>query len=316
MTTARTSQRSRPSSSSLRLPMLPGRLPPLLILLCVAAAFRLWQIGAIPPGLFGDEAVNGLDALDVLAGRGQAFFPANYGREGFHIFLVALSFLGLGVQAPMPSWGSMILEGYKAMRAEPHMLIAPAATAFGGHWHIFERAAQKSRLQLVQVADITERDGAANTLIYVAQPMKPSFAVPALSDPRNATLARGVVLLGGEVQYDPARREVSVRLYWRSQADALPDDTVLLHIVNQETGEVVLAADTQPVYGAYPFSQWQRGEVVADPHWVTLPDNLLPGTYQVRVGAYDRISGQRRAINDPRHDAAGDSLMLQTFEVR
>ena len=97
MTTARISQRSRPTSGSLRLPVPSGRLPPLLLLLCVAAAFRLWQIGAIPPGLFGDEAVNGLDALDVLAGRGQAFFPANYGREGLHIFLVALSFLGLGV---------------------------------------------------------------------------------------------------------------------------------------------------------------------------------------------------------------------------
>ena len=218
-------------------------------------------------------------------------------------------------QAPSPRFAdvSMVLLRDPA---NVYLFHAPAATAFGGHWHIFERAAQKSRLQLVQVADITERDGAANTLIYVAQPMKRSFAVPTLSDPRNATLSSGVVLLGGEVQYNSARREVSVWLHWRSQADALPDDTVLLHVVNQETGEVVLAADTQPVYGAYPFSQWQRGEVVADPHWVTLPDNLPPGTYQVRVGAYDRISGQRRAINDPRRDAAGDSLMLQTFEVR
>ncbi|HEY64470.1 MAG TPA: phospholipid carrier-dependent glycosyltransferase [Caldilineae bacterium] len=75
------------------------RLPfgPLFLLLVVAAAFRLWQIGAIPPGLFGDEAVDGLDALDVLAGRGGVFFPANYGREGLHMYLVALSFLLFGV---------------------------------------------------------------------------------------------------------------------------------------------------------------------------------------------------------------------------
>jgi 4-amino-4-deoxy-L-arabinose transferase-like glycosyltransferase len=68
-----------------------------LLLLLVAAAFRLWRIGTIPPGLFGDEAVDGLDALDVLAGRPQVFFPANYGREGLHMFLVALSFLLFGV---------------------------------------------------------------------------------------------------------------------------------------------------------------------------------------------------------------------------
>jgi hypothetical protein len=56
--------------------------------------------------------------------------------------------------------------------------------------------------------------------------------------------------------------------------------------------------------------------VVLDPHWVTLPGDLPAGVYQVRVGVYDRATGQRRAIQDPQNDAAGDSLMLQTFEVR
>ncbi len=67
------------------------------LLLLVAAFFRLWQIGAIPPGLFGDEATDGLDALDVLAGRGAIFFPANYGREGLHMWIVAAVFRLMGV---------------------------------------------------------------------------------------------------------------------------------------------------------------------------------------------------------------------------
>ncbi|MCS6849275.1 MAG: glycosyltransferase family 39 protein [Anaerolineae bacterium] len=196
-----------------------------------------------------------------------------------------------------------------------YLFHSPETTAFGGHWERFERAALKSRMQLVQVAALHERDGVTNTLIYVAKPAPRTFTTPALAEPRNAMLSSGAELIGGDVRYDPARREVSVMLYWRALADALPDDTVLLHIVNQATGEVVLAADTQPVYGAYPFPQWQRGEVVTDPHWVALPEGLPPGTYQVRVGAYDPQTGQRRAIADPRNDAAGDSLMLQTFEV-
>ena len=69
----------------------------LALILAVAAFFRLWQIGSIPPGLFGDEAAEGLDALDVLAGRGQVFFPSNYGREGLYIWLVALSLKLFGV---------------------------------------------------------------------------------------------------------------------------------------------------------------------------------------------------------------------------
>jgi 4-amino-4-deoxy-L-arabinose transferase-like glycosyltransferase len=67
------------------------------LIVAVAAFFRLWQIDSIPPGLFGDEATDGLDALDVLAGRGAIFFPANFGREGLHMWLVAGMFRLMGV---------------------------------------------------------------------------------------------------------------------------------------------------------------------------------------------------------------------------
>ena len=50
--------------------------------------------------MFWDEATDGLDALDVLAGRGAIFFPANFGREGLHIWLVAGMFRLIGV-APL-----------------------------------------------------------------------------------------------------------------------------------------------------------------------------------------------------------------------
>ncbi len=69
----------------------------LALILLVAAFFRLWQLDSIPPGLFGDEATDGLDALDVLAGRGAIFFPANFGREGLHVWLVAGMFRLIGV---------------------------------------------------------------------------------------------------------------------------------------------------------------------------------------------------------------------------
>jgi len=37
-----------------------------------------------------------------------------------------LSFIGLGVQPPTPSWGSMISDGYAALRAAPHVIFFPA----------------------------------------------------------------------------------------------------------------------------------------------------------------------------------------------
>ncbi|MCI0828124.1 MAG: ABC transporter permease, partial [Chloroflexi bacterium] len=37
-----------------------------------------------------------------------------------------LSFIGLGVKPPTPSWGGMLAEGWRAMRSTPHLAIFPA----------------------------------------------------------------------------------------------------------------------------------------------------------------------------------------------
>lgn len=43
-----------------------------------------------------------------------------------YIFLEAtLSFIGLGVNPPTPSWGAMINEGYQGIRSNPHLVLVP-----------------------------------------------------------------------------------------------------------------------------------------------------------------------------------------------
>jgi ABC-type dipeptide/oligopeptide/nickel transport system permease subunit len=37
-----------------------------------------------------------------------------------------LSFIGVGVDPPIPSWGRMVSEGVRAMRGYPYLVIAPA----------------------------------------------------------------------------------------------------------------------------------------------------------------------------------------------
>jgi len=44
---------------------------------------------------------------------------------GYITFEAFLSFIGLGVNPPTPSWGMMISEGYKAIRSYPHLAIYP-----------------------------------------------------------------------------------------------------------------------------------------------------------------------------------------------
>ncbi|HZY45404.1 MAG TPA: glycosyltransferase family 39 protein [Anaerolineae bacterium] len=64
---------------------------PVIGLMLLAGALRLYMLGAWPPGLYHDEAFNGLDALRVLGGDHPLYFGANNGREPFFIYLVSLS---------------------------------------------------------------------------------------------------------------------------------------------------------------------------------------------------------------------------------
>ena len=45
--------------------------------------------------------------------------PGYIGTEAF------LSFIGLGVDPPMPSWGAMISDGFQSMRSYPHLALFP-----------------------------------------------------------------------------------------------------------------------------------------------------------------------------------------------
>ena len=67
--------------------------------------------------LFGHLFPNSLGPVIVQATLG---IPAAILFESF------LSFLGVGVQPPTPSWGSMANEGVAAIQYAPHMVIAPS----------------------------------------------------------------------------------------------------------------------------------------------------------------------------------------------
>lgn len=65
-------------------------------ILIVAAVLRLWALGSLPPGLYRDEAYNGLDALNILRGNLSLYFAANNGREPLFMYLIAASVSALG----------------------------------------------------------------------------------------------------------------------------------------------------------------------------------------------------------------------------
>ena len=68
----------------------------LFFLTLAVVIFRFHRLSELPPGLFFDEGVNGLDALQVLRGEHAVYFPSNNGREPLGIYLTALAISILG----------------------------------------------------------------------------------------------------------------------------------------------------------------------------------------------------------------------------
>lgn len=85
---------------------------------------RLLWLGEHPYGLYQDEAVNGLDALDVLAGARPLYFEANNGREPLFIYLVAA---GVAIFGRTPL-------GIRAAAALVGLLTIPAVYLLGSSW--------------------------------------------------------------------------------------------------------------------------------------------------------------------------------------
>jgi oligopeptide transport system permease protein len=57
---------------------------------------------------------------------GPIIVQATFGIPAAILFEAFLSFLGVGVQPPTPSWGSMANEGVAAIQYAPHMVLAPS----------------------------------------------------------------------------------------------------------------------------------------------------------------------------------------------
>ena len=110
-----------------------------------------------------------------------------------------------------------------------------------------------------------------------------------------------VVRRGSTVQAD---------LYWKAQSDLDDNWQVFVHLLNAETAVVAQSDKLNP--GDFPTRQWPTDKYVRDPHWLTIPDDLPPGTYRLTAGLWSLETGQRLQVADP----AGDWFVLREFEVK
>jgi len=81
-------------------------------------------------------------------------------------------------------------------------------------------------------------------------------------------------------------------LYWEALAPMEQSYTVFAHVLGEGT-QMWAIGDGVPVNGLAPTFTWQPGQVIKDPHDLTIGETTPPGVYDVEVGLYLPKTGDR-----------------------
>jgi len=139
-------------------PRWPGRRTEaiaLLVILALAALFRLYHIESIPPGFTHDEAGHGADAISITQGARPIYETVGYGREPLYDYVVALlmpifgqSYLVLRLVSVMAGLALIVLTHFWVRRAfDVPTALATSASLAVSFWAIStSRQALRSEL--------------------------------------------------------------------------------------------------------------------------------------------------------------------------
>jgi hypothetical protein len=144
---------------------------------------------------------------------------------------------------------------------------------------------------------------------------QPDVGLWALTEPLprcrvDAELGEQARLIGFDAPRQVAAGEaLSILLYWRPRAASDRPYSVFVHV--EMDGERLIAqSDGPPACGSEPTTKWQPGATVVDGHSLTLEPNTTPGEYQLLVGLYDSMTGERLPVSGRDADPGGNAVYL------
>ena len=203
------------------------------------------------------------DARGFEWGKGGSFgYPAEQWTPGE----IIIDRMDVPITAGAPPGNYELREGWFSPETQQRINIVAPGGGFGG---------TVARLSPISIDQITTDDAQLN-----------------IGTRLDWQAAPGLKLLGytqatGEAQ---TGAPIDVTLYWQSAA-SLPDEPITLQLAscgcaNQPVTTTVLTT-TPPVHGAYPFSRWPPGGIVADRYRLRVPFDVAPGDYTLEVAVGD-----------------------------
>ncbi len=127
------------------------------------------------------------------------------------------------------------------------------------------------------------------------------------ANPLDIAWEAEVVLRGYDLQQKDDALDLT--LWWQGQRDMGTSYKVFVHLIDAQTGEIMVQNDAVPQSWTYPTSEWDPWEVVKD--IIVLPlDRTPPGEYELVIGLYGERSGRRVLVDLPSSGREADQLTL------
>jgi hypothetical protein len=111
--------------------------------------------------------------------------------------------------------------------------------------------------------------------------------------------------------------DITLTLYWMS-AEVIPNNYIIfVHLIDPKTGTLLVGQDGPPDNGNTPTWKWQGDmQFIGDTRTLSIPADIAPGTYSLRVGMYDADTKARVDILDLQYRPIGNSLIIQNIEIQ
>jgi hypothetical protein len=107
---------------------------------------------------------------------------------------------------------------------------------------------------------------------------------------------------------------IQLTLVWQPLGQAQPNDTVFVHLFDANEN-LVAQSDGDSLAGLIPLSAWRDGDLIRDQRLIVAAPSLALGEYHIRVGVYNRVTGQRYPAFDQTGAAVPDGSVLATTIV-
>jgi len=143
-----------------------------------------------------------------------------------------------------------------------------------------------------------------------------NFTLPADVAPTSAVINNEIELIGYKLDNPTVQpgQTFGLTLYWRSLEFAAAGYTVFVHVVGPDNS-IRGQWDSVPAQGKSPTTGWVPGEIIADHFDVPLAADAPPWKYDIFVGMYDPVTGQRQPLFSPAAPASDNRVWLTRVQV-